>query len=94
MKTSSVTHLKNTLSARLKEVVAGETLLITDRHKPIAILQPLRDVQASARLASLFEQGILAPPTRKLNMAAFLKTPRGRCTKPLTEAIKEERENR
>ena len=94
MKISSVTHLKNSLSARLKEVVAGETLLITDRHKPIAILQPLRNVNASARLESLFEQGILAPPTRKLNVASFLKTPRGRCTSTLTKAILEEREDR
>lgn len=41
MKTTSVTLLKNNLSAQLKEVASGETILITDRRKPVASLQPL-----------------------------------------------------
>ena len=94
MKISSVTHLKNTLSARLKEVVAGEPVLITDRRKPIALLQPLEGGGGEGALATLYQQGILTPPPKKLNVAAFLRMPRGQCAPSLTQAVIEEREDR
>ena len=94
MKTSSVTDLKNTLSARLKEVIAGEPVLITDRRKPIAILQPLASDGSEGGLATLYQQGILMPPPKKLDVGAFLKMPRGQCAPSLTQAVIEEREDR
>ena len=94
MKTASVTHLKNTLSARLKEVVAGETVMITDRRKPIAILQPLSADQQEDRLATLYHQGILQPPSKQLDRKVFFKLPRGKCGRSLSAAIQEDRDER
>lgn len=94
MKTTSVTRLKNTLSAQLKEVVAGKTVLITERRKPIALLQPLHCGAAGATLDGLFERGILAPPSKTLDLKAFFKTAPGHCTASLSGAIMDEREGR
>ena len=40
MQTTSITELKNSLSAYLRNVKAGEEVLITDRGRPIARLVP------------------------------------------------------
>lgn len=41
MKTISISELKTHLSAELKRVKAGETLMITDRSRGIALVTPL-----------------------------------------------------
>lgn len=92
MKTASVTHLKNNLSARLKEVSAGEAVMITDRRKPIAILQPLSAELQEDRLASLYHRGILRPPANQLDSKVFLKMPRGKSSRALSAAVHEDRE--
>lgn len=94
MKTASVSRLKNTLSARLKEVVAGESLLITDRQKPIAVITPLDSGNTDEHLASLIQRGIVAPASKPLDLSDFLRKQRGRCTPSLSSAVIEERENR
>jgi antitoxin (DNA-binding transcriptional repressor) of toxin-antitoxin stability system len=94
MKTTSVTRLKNHLSAHLKEVLAGETVLITDRRKPIALIRPLDHGLAGDKLAGMYERGLLAPPARPLDVAAFLGSMRGKSAEPLSSAIIEEREGR
>ncbi|MCC5807532.1 MAG: type II toxin-antitoxin system Phd/YefM family antitoxin [Opitutales bacterium] len=94
MKTTSVTRLKNTLSARLKEVAAGETILITERRKPVAMLRALDPVADGNGLAGLYARGILEPPQSELDVAAFMKMPRGQCADTLTRAISEERNER
>jgi prevent-host-death family protein len=43
MKRSSVSYLKAHLSAELKAVQAGETVVVTDRDHPVARLVPLED---------------------------------------------------
>lgn len=94
MKISSITQLKNDLSAHLKQVMAGETLLITDHRKPVARLQPLCHGDRASELSGLYARGIVAPPARRFSAAAFFHLPKGRATEPLTEAILEEREER
>lgn len=94
MKTTSVTDLKNRLSACLKEVAAGESLLVTDRRKPVAIFQPLRGSSTDRRLESLVAAGLVAPAPESLDVDALLRDPRGRCERPLREAIDEDREDR
>jgi antitoxin (DNA-binding transcriptional repressor) of toxin-antitoxin stability system len=94
MKTTTVTRLKNSLSAQLKEVVAGETLLITDRRKPIAMLQPLGPGEGAGKLASLSARGIVSPPQKPFSLATFLKQPKAGGGPDLTAAILEEREDR
>ncbi|MEX2578110.1 MAG: type II toxin-antitoxin system Phd/YefM family antitoxin [Verrucomicrobiales bacterium] len=94
MKTTSVTDLKNHLSARLKQVVGGESLLVTDRRKPVAIFQPLRGQSSDRRLEGLMAAGLVAPARERLDVDALLRDRRGRCRRPLSEAIGEDREGR
>ena len=43
MKRSSVSYLKAHLSAELKAVQAGETVVVMDRDHPVARLMPLKE---------------------------------------------------
>jgi len=94
MKTTSVTLLKNNLSAQLKEVAAGETILITDRRKPVARLQPLSQADLTDDVSVLCALGVVSPPEAPLSVKSFLETPRAECRDGLTPAILEERSER
>ncbi len=94
MITASVTDLKNGLSAHLKTVVAGESVLVTDHRKPIAILQGLGYQFPDEQLAALAAAGIITPPRKPLSVSAFLKLPKGKTSKPLSSAISEDRDGR
>lgn len=96
MKTTSVTELKNSLSALLKQVVAGEPLLVTDRNRPVAVFQPLAGSAAGDhRLAGLIASGVVAPASAgALDVEAFLAEPKAHCAEPLSSAIAEDRDGR
>jgi len=73
MKTASISDAKNRLSAYIDRVRRGESILITDRGKPVARLAPLEpgsQAHQDARLAELARLGILRlplkPPPRRL----------------------------
>lgn len=60
MKKASVSETKNRLSELLERVRRGETILITDRDRPVARLEPVgaaRPVEVAARLARLERAG-------------------------------------
>lgn len=62
MKTASISQTKNQLSALLDEVRQGETILILDRNRPVARLEPITDTgegAGDARLARLERAGLL-----------------------------------
>ena len=72
MKRSSVSYLKAHLSAELKAVQAGETVIVMDRDHPVARLVPLEDKKGIEvreplqpfgfqRLAPLMPGGSLEP---------------------------------
>jgi len=69
MITVSVKELKNRLTQHLRRVKQGEKVIITDRGKPIALIQPIQSaapvVSLQARLAKLAVQGFVTLPTRK-----------------------------
>ena len=67
MKMTSISDLKQNLSARVKTVRAGDAFLVTDRQVPVALLSPLPLAMDDAGLAGLVATGLLAPPTRKLD---------------------------
>ncbi|MBN9690156.1 MAG: type II toxin-antitoxin system Phd/YefM family antitoxin [Verrucomicrobia bacterium] len=96
MKVASVTDLKNGLSAYLKEVVSGETVLVMDRKKPVAVFQPITSEYGDERLAGLVASGIVSAPAGRLDLEAFFAEPRGLTPNPsgLTGALLEEREGR
>ena len=91
MKTASVSDLKNNLSARLKQVIAGEPLVITDHRKPVAVVYPLEQDIMNEHVRSLVAEGLVIPPKRKPNSRAVLDLPLPECKARLTEAILEER---
>jgi len=63
MITTTISQLKNSLSAYLKRVRAGETVMILDRQEPIAMLERIRpDRQPDARLKRLEQAGVVRPP--------------------------------
>jgi len=63
MERVSISRLKDQLSAYLKKVQAGETVLVMDRHTPVAQLAPLPpNLDESEKIARLEAAGVLLPP--------------------------------
>jgi len=69
MSTVGIRELKNRLTQYLRRTKQGEEVIITERGKPIALIQPIRSVEhpvsLEARLAKLAAQGFVTLPTRK-----------------------------
>lgn len=93
MESANIATAKNQLSRLLQRVKRGETVLITERDKPIAQLGPVR--ATSDIVARLVAEGLVrAPDGPPLDMKAFLKMPRPKLTEntSLSGAILEERQ--
>lgn len=93
MKIANIATAKNQFSRLIDRVKHGETILITERDKPVARLQPLDATEPT--LSAIHASGLLSPPERKLDLTAFLAAPRPRIAfgHSLTAAIIEERED-
>jgi prevent-host-death family protein len=69
MSTVGVKKLKNELTQYLRRTKKGEEVIVTERGKPIALIQPIRSAQnlesREARLAQLAAQGLITLPTQK-----------------------------
>ncbi len=70
MSTVGIKELKNRLTHYLRRTKQGEEVIVTERGKPIALIQRIQSVQyvesREARLAQLAAQGLVTLPTRKL----------------------------
>jgi prevent-host-death family protein len=95
MKTATITEAKNRLSALIDRVKHGETIVITDRGRPVARLTSALEVVADdpeGRLVRLERRGGLrratAPPPRAVILRKLPKTRRG---SGVLEALLEER---
>ncbi len=65
MKSATITEVKNQLSAIIDRVKAGETVVVTDRGKPVATIEPVRaDADDGARLVRLERNGIVRPASK------------------------------
>jgi len=75
MKKANITETKNNLSRLLEEVRSGTTILILDRNKPIAKLEPIGTDASSnnATAARLVRQGLVTAPAGSLDVDSFLK---------------------
>jgi prevent-host-death family protein len=98
MKKSSITETKNNLSRLLEEVKSGTTILILDRNKPVARLEPIAadSDTNSDRVARLVRQGLLSTAKHPLNVQDFLawKRPRLPSGVSAVQFLIEEREDR
>jgi prevent-host-death family protein len=85
-----IRELRQNLSVYLRRVVAGETLEVTERNRPVAILAPLPE--ASTPLGRLVALGRASAPVGDL---LDLGAPgEGLSSGLLSEALAEEREER
>jgi prevent-host-death family protein len=70
MGTVGVRELKNRLTHYLGRAKRGEEVVVTERGKPVAVLQSIQALEApkslDARLAKLAASGLVTVPTGKL----------------------------
>ena len=75
MKKASISEAKNTLSALIDRVKSGTSVLIVDRGRPVARLEPIATASADedGRLQRLIREGIVRP-ARGPNPGSVLTT--------------------
>ena len=77
MKKASITEAKNHLSAR-DGLKGGSSVLIVDRGRPVARLEPVtmgRESEHDGRLSRLIREGIVRPGRIPLSRALFADHP-------------------
>jgi prevent-host-death family protein len=93
MKKASITEAKNNLSSLLDKVKSGSSILIVDRGKPVARLEPVNGLHdEDGRLMRLVRHGIVRP-ARALSRKALqtTKPPRAKKGASGVRALLEER---
>lgn len=90
MKQIGIRELKNRLSAYIQEVKNGETVLVTERGKTVAVLKRESLDPVERALASLHEKKLirLAEEGKPTGLASKRKKVKG---SPLSKAVIEER---
>jgi prevent-host-death family protein len=89
-----VRELRQNLSVYLERIKLGETLRVTERGKPVALLTPLNGEMS--RLDRLIAAGRARPATRPFGDTEPLVLPpmEGRSATPASDALHEQREER
>ncbi|MDO8483803.1 MAG: type II toxin-antitoxin system prevent-host-death family antitoxin [Candidatus Limnocylindrales bacterium] len=60
MRTTTITEAKNRLSALIDQVQSGESIMILERGRPVARLEPVAGhIDATGRLARLERAGVV-----------------------------------
>jgi antitoxin (DNA-binding transcriptional repressor) of toxin-antitoxin stability system len=91
MEKATISQIKDRLSAYLRKVRAGQTILILDRDRPVARLEGVGgDAPADDRLARLEQAGLLRRSTQRLSVER-LRAPALRTESSLLQALLEER---
>jgi prevent-host-death family protein len=94
MKKASITEAKNNLSALIDRVKAGASVLIVDRGRPVARLEPVHEprIDDDGRLARLIRSGIVRPARGPMPKSLFtVKLPRAKKGVSAVRAVLEER---
>ena len=92
MKRASITQSKNGLSALIDGLKGGEPVLIVDRGRPVARLEPVTGGEGgqSDRLSRLIRDGVLRPRRTNAPLAVF-STPPPRADGSVVELLIDER---
>jgi len=91
MERATISQLKNRLSAYLKKVRAGDSILILDRDEPIARIERVApDEQPEDRLARLERSGLMVRSTATLSVEE-LRAPVPHPERSVVDSLKEER---
>jgi len=96
MKKASITEAKNGLSKLIDSVKAGSPVLILDRGRPVARLEPLGtgvEADATGRLARLIRDGVVRPSRGPGLSKSFLDEPlpRAKTGLSIVDIVLEER---
>jgi prevent-host-death family protein len=95
MKKASVTEAKNNLSALIDGLKGGSPVLIVDRGRPVARLEPVTsglDAEPDGRLSRLVRSGIVRPRRAALPRTLFSdQPPRAKAGASALKALLEER---
>ena len=78
MKKASITEAKNRLSALIDGLKRGSPVLIVDRGRPVARLEPVTrpgDGEQEGRLSRLIREGFLRPGHAPLSSSLFAAQP-------------------
>ena len=77
MKKASITEAKNNLSALIDKVKGGSPVLIVDRGRPVARLEPVGGIGSGDddRLARLVRDGVVRPARGVAPKAVLATTP-------------------
>lgn len=97
MKRASITQTKNGLSALIDGLKGGEAVLIVDRGRPVARLEPVAGGEEggpSGRLARLIRDGVLRPRRTIAPAAVFTSPPPSSRASAVGALIDERREGR
>jgi prevent-host-death family protein len=95
MKKASITEAKNRLSALIDGLKGGSAVLIVDRGRPVARLEPVSAAPAGeddGRLARLMREGIVRAGRTQLPQALFTdQPPRAKSGRSAVRALIDER---
>jgi prevent-host-death family protein len=95
MKKASITEAKNNLSALIDRLQGGSSILIVDRGRPVARLEPVtadHDDRHSGKLSRLVRDGIVRPRRNVLPRTLFSKQPpRAKAGASAVDALLQER---
>src|SRR6202020_1268809 len=97
MKRASITQTKNGLSALIDGLKGGEAVLIVDRGRPVARLEPVAGGEEggpSGRLARLIRDGVLRPRRPVTPAVVFTSPPPSSRASAVGALIDERREGR
>ncbi len=78
MKKASISEAKNRLSALIDGLKRGAPVLIVDRGRPVARLEPvtrLGEGEQDGRLSRLIREGIVRPARKPLTSSLFTSQP-------------------
>src|SRR5580658_9953282 len=97
MRTASITEAKNGLSALIDSLKGGSAVLIVDRGRPVARLEPVggdQEGREDGRLARLVRDGLVRPRRTSPPRALFSDEPPVAGASAVEALIEERREGR
>ncbi len=93
MKRATITEAKNGLSALIDRVRAGETVVVTDRGRAVARIEPVRAARVPEDLQHLERAGLVRIG-RSRPPLAMIRAPGPRATGAVAALLDERREGR
>jgi prevent-host-death family protein len=93
MKRATITEAKNGLSALIDQVRAGETVVVTDRGRAVARIEPVRGARVPDDLQHLERAGLVRIG-RKRPPVALIRTPGPRASGAVDALLDDRRQGR